>query len=90
MPIAKTGNPFCPSIDLPECLAETEAGRILQNHFQVFLVAISIDRNGKLISAFGPLPINAGRTCGPAARNSTTSPIDKRAIRKNANARMGR
>jgi len=33
MPVTKTGNPFCRSIDLSKCLAQTEAGRILQKHF---------------------------------------------------------
>lgn len=40
MPIAETGNPFRLRIRFPYVLAQTEAGRVLRDHFQVSLISI--------------------------------------------------
>src|SRR5260370_3378557 len=45
MPIAETGNPFRLRIRFPYVLAQTEAGWVLRDHFQVSLNSICIDRN---------------------------------------------
>src|SRR5438477_1766529 len=46
--IAETRNPFHLRISVPRGGGQTETGRILQDHFHVFLISICIHSDGKL------------------------------------------
>ena len=78
-PIVKTRNPFRLRIRVPRDGAQTEPGRVLRDHFQVFLISICIHckrqlgptilpvnsrfLRGEIVSASHPIGVFA-RTCG--------------------------
>src|SRR5438046_4266239 len=57
-PVAKTGDIFCAREQFQRHVAEVEAGRILREHLDAFLIPICVDYSCKFDDAF--LVVNSG------------------------------